>query len=165
MAFTSTTTSIAGASHGESIHPPGGTTRNEAAVRPILRVVLRALELAGPLIPSKRSPLVRTGEIERVDGALPAHQNDFLLVVDLDAVSSRDGVRGISRQHPPGACRYRRHGDGQAAGHAESGQCGERGEAHALKESATIDGEIASVTVGRRIAIVVLRHRCVVRMN
>src|SRR6185437_3135452 len=71
---------VADALDAEPIHAPRRPTADELTIRLILRMVLRALEPVVGVVPAQRGVLVRTGEIERVNGVLPAHENHLLVV-------------------------------------------------------------------------------------
>src|SRR5207237_4962076 len=70
------------ASDRVAVHTARGPPLDEGSVGTILRVVLRTLELLVVLLPAQGRVLMRTGEGERIDRALPANENDFVLPVD-----------------------------------------------------------------------------------
>ena len=88
-------------------------------------MVLPAIERVVALIPLERGVLVWAGEIERIHGAFPSHQDDAVRLVYLCAVSERKriAVYRVSRVLGFGKCHWHRervrfahtHGDERAS--------------------------------------------------
>jgi hypothetical protein len=85
---------VTGANDGKPIHVArcAAAAGDVVAVRLKAGMVLRTFELMVAVGPAECRVLVRAREIEGVHRALPAHENDVVLLVDLRSVRGRDRV-------------------------------------------------------------------------
>src|SRR5260221_1676927 len=133
--------------HRVTIHAACCAPFDEGAVRTIPRLVLRALEAIVPAFPAQRRVLMRARQGERVHRLTHTRENHLVVLVDLYAVATRDGIQLFLARTTPRGDPAQWRGLGSAGSHSQRHERGDAGLEGVEQEGSAISADAS--TAGR----------------